>query len=80
MDVDTRTLQPLDNERLINSLVVPRPIAWVSSLGADGCGNLAPFSYFNVIHGGTPPGGDGLVQPEGLRSTPSTTCSRPGSS
>jgi flavin reductase (DIM6/NTAB) family NADH-FMN oxidoreductase RutF len=34
---------------LLTSLVVPRPIAWVSSLAADGTANLAPHSYFNVI-------------------------------
>jgi flavin reductase (DIM6/NTAB) family NADH-FMN oxidoreductase RutF len=34
--------------RLINSVVVPRPIAWVSSLSADGVGNLAPHSFFTV--------------------------------
>jgi len=28
---------------------VPRPIAWVSSVGADGQVNLAPFSFFNGI-------------------------------
>ena len=33
---------------LLNSLVVPRPIAWVSSLSADGVGNLAPHSFFTV--------------------------------
>jgi flavin reductase (DIM6/NTAB) family NADH-FMN oxidoreductase RutF len=42
----------LDRDRLyslLTSLVVPRPIAWVSSLDADGVRNLAPHSYFNVI-------------------------------
>jgi flavin reductase (DIM6/NTAB) family NADH-FMN oxidoreductase RutF len=34
--------------RLLTALVVPRPIAWVSSLGADGRGNLAPHSFFTV--------------------------------
>lgn len=34
---------------LLTSLVVPRPIAWVSTLAADGVRNLAPHSYFNVI-------------------------------
>ena len=34
--------------RLLNSVVVPRPIAWVSSLSADGVGNLAPHSFFTV--------------------------------
>ncbi len=34
--------------RLINSVVVPRPIAWVSSVSADGVDNLAPHSFFTV--------------------------------
>lgn len=33
---------------LLTSLVVPRPIAWVSTLSADGVGNLAPHSFFTV--------------------------------
>jgi flavin reductase (DIM6/NTAB) family NADH-FMN oxidoreductase RutF len=35
--------------RLLTSLVVPRPIAWVSTLSADGIPNVAPHSYFNAI-------------------------------
>lgn len=34
---------------LITGLVVPRPIAWVSTLAADGTRNVAPHSYFNVV-------------------------------
>lgn len=34
--------------RLLNRLVIPRPIAWVSSLAADGVDNLAPHSFFTV--------------------------------
>lgn len=34
---------------LITSLVVPRPIAWVSSISESGVANVAPHSYFNVI-------------------------------
>lgn len=33
---------------LLTSLVVPRPIAWVSTLSEDGVGNLAPHSFFSV--------------------------------
>jgi flavin reductase (DIM6/NTAB) family NADH-FMN oxidoreductase RutF len=33
---------------LINSVVVPRPIAWVSTRSADGIDNLAPHSFFTV--------------------------------
>lgn len=35
--------------RLLTALVLPRPIAWVSSLSSDGVLNLAPFSFFNVV-------------------------------
>lgn len=35
--------------RFLISAVIPRPIAFVSSMGADGGINLAPFSYFNAI-------------------------------
>ncbi|MDW8325683.1 MAG: flavin reductase family protein [Anaerolineales bacterium] len=47
-------LQPRDVYRLLISIVVPRPIAWVSSLGADGSLNLAPFSFFNAVAGNPP--------------------------
>jgi flavin reductase (DIM6/NTAB) family NADH-FMN oxidoreductase RutF len=36
------------------SLVVPRPIGWITSLAGDGTLNLAPFSYFNAV-GDDPP-------------------------
>lgn len=32
-----------------NALVVPRPIGWISSLGAAGEVNLAPYSFFNGV-------------------------------
>jgi flavin reductase (DIM6/NTAB) family NADH-FMN oxidoreductase RutF len=35
--------------RLLTSLVVPRPIGWIGTRGADGTANLAPFSYFNGL-------------------------------
>ncbi len=31
------------------STIAPRPVAWVSSRGADGTINLAPFSFFQMI-------------------------------
>lgn len=33
---------------LMNSIVQPRPIAWISSISSNGVVNLAPFSYFNI--------------------------------
>jgi flavin reductase (DIM6/NTAB) family NADH-FMN oxidoreductase RutF len=35
--------------KLLTGCVVPRPIAWVSSLNAEGQPNLAPFSFFNAV-------------------------------
>lgn len=40
---------PRDRYQLLTSLVVPRPIAWISSRSASGVPNLAPFSYFAAI-------------------------------
>jgi flavin reductase (DIM6/NTAB) family NADH-FMN oxidoreductase RutF len=34
---------------LMLGVVVPRPIAWVSTLAADGTANLAPHSYFMAV-------------------------------
>jgi len=36
--------------RTMTGLVVPRPIAWVSTTGPDGVDNLAPYSFFNVVN------------------------------
>ena len=37
-----------------NAIVGPRPIGWVSTMGADGSVNLAPYSFFNAFNY-TPP-------------------------
>ncbi len=37
-----------DSYKLLTGLVVPRPIAWVGTMGSDGVANVAPFSFFNV--------------------------------
>ncbi len=48
------SLGPRDAYRLFTSVLAPRPIAWVSSQGADGVPNLAPFSFFGGV-GNYPP-------------------------
>ena len=40
--------------KLLTALVVPRPIAWVSTVDAAGRGNLAPHSFFTVASGRPP--------------------------
>jgi len=46
MHVDAASLRSRDVYRLMTSLIVPRPIAWVGTRSAQGVDNLAPFSYF----------------------------------
>jgi flavin reductase (DIM6/NTAB) family NADH-FMN oxidoreductase RutF len=33
----------------LTAIVSPRPIGWISSRGADGSDNLAPYSFFNAV-------------------------------
>lgn len=46
---DTAALSGRERYQLLTSLVVPRPIAWVSTRSAQGRRNLAPFSYFAAV-------------------------------
>jgi flavin reductase (DIM6/NTAB) family NADH-FMN oxidoreductase RutF len=48
VDVDPEAVGRREFYALLNSVVVPRPIAWVSSLSAAGVLNLAPHSFFTV--------------------------------
>jgi flavin reductase (DIM6/NTAB) family NADH-FMN oxidoreductase RutF len=49
MDVVPSELEHRELYNILISAVVPRPIAWVSSLSASGQPNLAPFSFFNAV-------------------------------
>jgi flavin reductase (DIM6/NTAB) family NADH-FMN oxidoreductase RutF len=54
MLIDPAGLSTRDVYRLMISVIVPRPIAWVSTVGAGGVANLAPFSFYGGI-GSDPP-------------------------
>lgn len=43
---DLRGREPYE---LLTSLVVPRPIGWLSTYGPDGTANLAPYSFFAAL-------------------------------
>ena len=49
MDINPKDLPAPNFYRLLTTLIVPRPIAWVSTLSARGIANLAPFSFFNGV-------------------------------
>jgi len=38
-----------DRYKILTAFVLPRPIAWVTTLGPTGVVNAAPFSFFNVF-------------------------------
>ncbi|SEF32313.1 NADH-FMN oxidoreductase RutF, flavin reductase (DIM6/NTAB) family [Amycolatopsis pretoriensis] len=47
-DYDFGSLRAHEAYKLITGVVQPRPIAWVSTISADGVRNLAPFSFFTI--------------------------------
>ena len=49
IEIDLSSIPPRDAHNLLGSAVIPRPIAWVSSISADGKVNLAPFSFFSGV-------------------------------
>lgn len=51
MQIEPKLHSKADNYKLLTNLVVPRPIAWITSLGPTGTINLAPFSFFNAVSG-----------------------------
>jgi flavin reductase (DIM6/NTAB) family NADH-FMN oxidoreductase RutF len=54
MIIDPTTVAPQINYRILVGAVVPRPIAFVSTISPEGVRNLAPFSFFNVVCGDPP--------------------------
>lgn len=49
MIVDCQQLSAGELYPLLAGLIVPRPIAWVSTVDANGQSNLAPFSFFQLV-------------------------------
>lgn len=49
MDFDLASLEPKNRYKLLNCVVIPRPIAWITSIDEQGIVNAAPFSYFNIM-------------------------------
>ncbi len=54
MRFETKDLTPQDNYKLLIGGILPRPIAWVSSISLKGEINLAPFSFFTVASANPP--------------------------
>jgi flavin reductase (DIM6/NTAB) family NADH-FMN oxidoreductase RutF len=54
MELDLEGEHATRSYAVLVSLVVPRPIAWVTTVNPEGGINAAPFSFFNVL-GSKPP-------------------------
>jgi flavin reductase (DIM6/NTAB) family NADH-FMN oxidoreductase RutF len=52
--VNPKEVTPQDFYKILIGSVLPRPIAWVSSVSQDGVDNLAPFSFFTVASANPP--------------------------
>jgi flavin reductase (DIM6/NTAB) family NADH-FMN oxidoreductase RutF len=49
MHIQANHLTPETTYRLLSGIVVPRPIAWITTLSKSGVINLAPFSCFTFV-------------------------------
>jgi len=54
MRLDFSTLATRDAYQWMISTILPRPIAWVSTISSDGKTNLAPFSFFQGVTANPP--------------------------
>ena len=52
--IDPETLSIKENYKFLTGSIIPRPIAFVSTLSTDGVLNAAPFSYFNALTSNPP--------------------------
>jgi flavin reductase (DIM6/NTAB) family NADH-FMN oxidoreductase RutF len=49
MDIDPKKSTPDEVYKLITGMIVPRPVAWITSLSSNGKVNLAPFSAYGLV-------------------------------
>ncbi len=49
MEIDLSKLEPRHAHDLLTGSIIPRPIAWVSTINNDGKSNFAPFSFFTGV-------------------------------
>lgn len=49
LNVDLGALDPKDRYKLLTAVVLPRPVAWVTTISPTGVINAAPYSFFNLF-------------------------------
>ena len=54
ISIDVKSLNPMQIQGYLQGAVAPRPIAFASTIDANGVSNLSPFSFFNVFSSNPP--------------------------
>lgn len=67
MYIDTATLSPEQTYKLMTGIVVPRPIAWITTRSESGVINVAPFSCYTIVSNKPPMIGVNIGRKAGVR-------------
>ncbi|MGD6842543.1 flavin reductase family protein [Bacillus infantis] len=54
LSIDPVSLPERENYKFLIGSIIPRPIAFVTTMSKDGVVNGAPFSYFNIVSANPP--------------------------
>lgn len=54
MNINPQNLTERENYKLLTGTIIPRPIAFVTTISEDGIVNGAPFSFFNIVSSNPP--------------------------
>jgi len=54
LSIDPATMSERENYKFLIGSIIPRPIAFVTTISKDGVLNGAPFSYFNIVSSNPP--------------------------
>ncbi|WP_312474954.1 flavin reductase family protein [Neobacillus sp.] len=54
LSIDPSSMSERDNYKFLIGSIIPRPIAFVTTISKDGVLNGAPFSYFNIVSSNPP--------------------------
>ncbi|MCY9544858.1 flavin reductase family protein, partial [Paenibacillus alvei] len=68
-----------DNYKLLIGSILPRPIAFITTLSAEGVLNAAPYSYFNIVSADPPMVSVSVQRKKGVRKDTSKNIMETGS-
>ena len=67
IEIDPSSITDTQSYKLLSGIIVPRPVAWVSTIGRNGVFNAAPFSFFTGISMNPPTLGFSIVLRNGRK-------------